>query len=245
MMKKFLFVFVALTLVFVSGVSVSAASTVISEDRAKEIVINDAGVSADDVVFTKFKLDKKAYTYEIKFTCDRDKYEYEVSAKNGTILKREWDIKETAAITEEQAKELAVNDAGVNIDEVVFTKVKLDEKTSVYEIKFTCNKDKYEYEISIKDGSILSKEWDIKESTSQPTRPDESAKPDYSAVLAQAEEVALSTAGIDRAVTTYVNSYLNYEKGVPCNITVEFGVYVRGDGTQKYHYVVDFEGNIL
>ena len=87
MMKKFLFVFVALTLVFVSGVSVSAASTVISEDRAKEIVINDAGVSADDVVFTKFKLDKKAYTYEIKFTCDRDKYEYEVSAKNGTILK--------------------------------------------------------------------------------------------------------------------------------------------------------------
>ena len=131
MMKKFLFVFVALTLVFVSGVSVSAASTVISEDRAKEIVINDAGV---------------------------------------------------------------------NIDEVVFTKVKLDEKTSVYEIKFTCNKDKYEYEISIKDGSILSKEWDIKESTSQPTRPDESAKPDYSAVLAQAEEVALSTAGIDRAV---------------------------------------------
>ena len=55
----------------------------------------------------------------------------------------------------------------------------------------------------------------------------------------------MSTAGIDRAVTKYVNSYLNYEKGVPCNITVEFGVYVRGDGIQKYHYVVDFEGNIL
>lgn len=68
-----------------------------------------------------------------------------------------------------QAKEIALEHAGIDSSEAVFTKAKLDK--NVYEIKFYCGKNKYEYEISYESGTVLDYEWDIKSGNQQISQP--------------------------------------------------------------------------
>jgi len=61
-------------------------------DAAKEIVLKNADISANDVIFTKAKLEKEdgIVVYEIEFIIDTVEYENTVQASDGTIL--EYDI---------------------------------------------------------------------------------------------------------------------------------------------------------
>ncbi|MCD7959649.1 MAG: PepSY domain-containing protein, partial [Ruminococcus sp.] len=61
-------------------------------DAAKEIVLKNADISANDVIFTKAKLEKEdgIVVYEIEFIIDTVEYENIVQASDGTIL--EYDI---------------------------------------------------------------------------------------------------------------------------------------------------------
>lgn len=63
----------------------------ISLEKAKSIALKDAGVAASSATFTKAKLDKDdgKLEYEIEFVANGKKYEYEISAGNGRILKSE------------------------------------------------------------------------------------------------------------------------------------------------------------
>ena len=64
----------------------------------------------------------------------------------------------------EDAKSIALQDAGLNAGQVYFKKVQLDrdDGRTVYEVEFLCNGYEYEYEIDSKTGSILERdrEWD-------------------------------------------------------------------------------------
>ena len=62
----------------------------ISETEAKETAVNDAGVNADDVVFKNVRLDvvKNSAVYKIIFSVGETEYFYEVSALDGSILKK-------------------------------------------------------------------------------------------------------------------------------------------------------------
>lgn len=66
----------------------------IGVDRAKEIALSDAKLSAKDVVFQKVKLEKEDGTtvYEIEFRHNNVEYEYEINALNGKIVKWDKDI---------------------------------------------------------------------------------------------------------------------------------------------------------
>lgn len=59
----------------------------IGVDKAKEIALKNAGLSADEVRFKKAKLDRDdgLDLYEIEFVCDGVEYEYEINAKTGKI----------------------------------------------------------------------------------------------------------------------------------------------------------------
>ena len=63
----------------------------ISLEKAKSIALKDAGVAASSATFTKAKLDKDdgKLEYEIEFVANGKKYEYEILASNGRILKSE------------------------------------------------------------------------------------------------------------------------------------------------------------
>ena len=66
----------------------------ISEDEAKRIALEDAGVKESDVFFTKCKQDFENgdLVWEIEFHVGRTEYEYDISATDGSIVKREMDI---------------------------------------------------------------------------------------------------------------------------------------------------------
>lgn len=69
----------------------SAGSGTISADRAKEIALADAGISADNAVFKKAKLDRDdgRLEYEVEFYAGSMEYEYEINAETGGIISRD------------------------------------------------------------------------------------------------------------------------------------------------------------
>lgn len=69
------------------------ASGPIGLERAKEIALTDAGVTAADVKFSKIKFekDKRKVVYEVEFYQDRLEFEYTIEAYTGEILEAERD----------------------------------------------------------------------------------------------------------------------------------------------------------
>ena len=65
----------------------------ISVERAKEIALSHAGLSADQVTFVKVKMDfdDGIQKYEIEFYYNYREYSYEIDANTGNILSYEQD----------------------------------------------------------------------------------------------------------------------------------------------------------
>lgn len=69
------------------------ASVQIDMQTAKEIALNHAGYTENQVIFKKTKLDWEhgQYIYEIEFLVGNVEYEYDISASSGAILSFEQD----------------------------------------------------------------------------------------------------------------------------------------------------------
>lgn len=140
--------------------------TDIGLEAAKVAALNHAGIAEADASFTEAKreFDDGRVEYDIEFTANAKRYEYEISAADGTVL--EFSSKEipdpTGLISEERAKKLALAHAGFSEDQVTFTKCKLDYDDGVtkYEVKFTANGVEYEIEVNAKTEEILKSEID-------------------------------------------------------------------------------------
>lgn len=70
----------------------ASSDSAIGIDKAKELALQHAGLSASQVKFTKAKLDRDdgVMVYDIEFLKDRVEYEYEINASTGAVL--EYDI---------------------------------------------------------------------------------------------------------------------------------------------------------
>lgn len=94
-MKKLISITLALTLALIFAASAFAApANLISEEEAKSIALEHAGLSADDVFFTKSKLDYDdgRYEYEIEFNQGYEKeYDYTIDAQSGRIVDFDYD----------------------------------------------------------------------------------------------------------------------------------------------------------
>lgn len=68
----------------------------------------------------------------------------------------------TAKITAEQAQEIALTHAGFTAEQVTVLHVEyeFDDGIAQYDVKFYCNRVKYEYEINAKTGKIISFDMD-------------------------------------------------------------------------------------
>ena len=68
--------------------------TRISEEKAKEIALSKAGITAEGVTFEKIELDNDdgVRKYEIEFKQGNTEYDVDIKADDGTVLKFEKDI---------------------------------------------------------------------------------------------------------------------------------------------------------
>ncbi len=160
------------------GGSVTAQyDAAISLDEAKSIALKDAGVAEADATFIKNKLerDDRVWQYEIDFyTADAD-YEYDINADTGKVIKREVDHDRHAdhhdavggadnasdRITEAEAKDIALKQAGLAEADVTFTKSKLeyDDRVWKYEIEFYSGRTEFDAEIDAATGKVIS--WEV------------------------------------------------------------------------------------
>lgn len=166
----------------------TANSTTISEEKAKEIALKHAGLSSNQVNFTKVEKDNDdgIEKYDIEFHSNNKEYDYEINATSGEIIS--YDIEnygaqgnsnsgnssntnsnanknsapKTTGISDAKAKEIALKHAGLSSNQVKFTKVEKDQDDGVtkYEVEFYYNNKEYNYEIDANNGKVLSYEVD-------------------------------------------------------------------------------------
>ena len=130
-------------------------TTMISLDTAKKTVFDSLGIAESDTVLTKCEFDDGKY--EIEFYYNNTEYDYEVGAYTGSIVKSEKKQNNVAtAITLDEAKQIVFDKIGVTESQVVLTKCELDD--GKYDIEFTYNNTKYDYEVGAYSGQIVKAE---------------------------------------------------------------------------------------
>ncbi len=68
-------------------------SNFIGEEKAKEIALQRAGITPENVVFDKVELDYDdgIWEYEVEFRQDRNEYDVHIKAEDGTVISFETD----------------------------------------------------------------------------------------------------------------------------------------------------------
>lgn len=136
----------------------------LTRSEARDLALDNAGVSGEQATFTKSKLDYEdgVLVYEIRFVTDQSAYEYEIDAATGEILERSVETRASGAsgakaIDLSEAKRIALRHAGLTEGEVTFTEAKRekDDGEDKFEIEFRAGNIEYEYEIDAATGSIL------------------------------------------------------------------------------------------
>ena len=141
-------------------------------EKAKSIALADAGLTANQVTFTKAKQDwdDGRMVYDVDFYTSTAKYDYEIAA-NGTILQREQEQFLAAGtgstgtgsyIGLDKAKSIALQQAGVSSSQATFVKVEQDwdDGRMEYEIEFYVGRTEYEFTIDAATGAILDMDVD-------------------------------------------------------------------------------------
>lgn len=194
----------------------TAQAEYIGIDAAKTIALEAAGVSESAAVFSTAGLDRQNGTdyYAVDFTANGRTYAYDIDAVTGVIIDSSEGQSQPAqatdggasadganssgtssqstdgstAITEDQAREIALADAGLTAEEVTFLKTKLDRDDGrlVYDVEFyTADYTEYDYEIDAADGTVLSSDFDAEGYTAP-------AEGSTAITADQAKEIALA-----------------------------------------------------
>ena len=145
-------------------------------EGAKKAALADAGLAEEEVTFfkTKSEWDDGRQVYEVEFYTESGvEYDYEIEASTGRILSCDFDAEyngtrereegrgKTAAaesqITEDEAKNIALEMAGLKESQVSYLRIHKDrdDGRTVYEGSFVSGELEYEFEINAADGRIL------------------------------------------------------------------------------------------
>ena len=168
--------------------SIIYAGKYITLSEAKKIALDDAGCE-DKVSFTEETLVSggiKTPYYRLVFADAKTQWTYRIDAVLGTVLeKQQKEIVTTDFISLEEAKEIALKDAGLNeaTQKIVFTREELNRNSGkpCYILEFYTAKKQYSYKVDAKNGSIIEAYHFI--------------------LLADAKKIALDDAGVSEKVT--------------------------------------------
>ena len=164
-----------------------------------------------------------------------------------------------AALSADEAKQIALSSVGVSAEKATFTKEVLDE--GIYEIDFYTESNEYDFEVDADTGAIVDREVsprdlslpehdehqaaeaeqpysEATEEATQPVQPEEPAQPatqssnDNDVIgVAAAKEIALNHAGVGSA--SFSKAHLDYDDGIRV-YDIEF---VAGD--REYDYEIN------
>ena len=142
--------------------SIIYAGKYITLSDAKKIALDDAGCK-DKVSFTEETLVSggiKTPYYQLVFADAKTQWTYRIDAVLGTVLeKQQKEIVTTDFISLEEAKEIALKDAGLNeaTQKIVFTREELSRNQGkpCYILEFYTAKKQYSYKVDAKNGSIM------------------------------------------------------------------------------------------
>lgn len=210
------------------------AGQYISEDQAKSIALQNAGLAESDVqfVWAKLEYDDGRAEYDVEFVRDMgngtmDEYDYEIDALTGEILSmdREAENYNPAAmqnganaqsgqyIGEEAAKQAALAHAGKTADAVSLVRCHLDfdDGRWKYEVEFYEGNTEYDYDIDAVTGDIISYDYDAE--YYNPSSNGQATAPGASVTAEQAKQIALHHAGVDEASTRRMEMDTDYDHG--------------------------------
>lgn len=145
---------------------------IITEEKATEIALLDAGVPEADII--GFRIEKKTEHkntfYDVEFYANSKEYDYEISVSDGTILSKDMEIEEdfrspsSAAdgaaenlISQEKVLEIVLARVPGATAENVRIKLDSDDGHQVYEGEIRFDGKEYEFELNAETGDIL--EW--------------------------------------------------------------------------------------
>ena len=146
----------------------------ITAERAKEIALKDAGVSAADAVFLRANLDwdDGRMQYEVEFYSGYTEYDYDIDAVTGTIISSDRELENfqiwnngTAGtsssdlITAERAKQIALAECPSG-STVFKCQLDWDDGRPEYEIEIINGNTEDEFEIDARTGTISSRDID-------------------------------------------------------------------------------------
>ena len=142
--------------------SIIYAGKFITLSEAKKIALDDAGCK-DKVSFTEETLVSggiKTPYYRLVFADAKTQWTYRIDAVLGIVLeKKQKEIVTTDFISLEEAKEIALKDAGLNeaTQKIVFTREELSRNSGkpCYILEFYTAKKQYSYKVDAKNGSII------------------------------------------------------------------------------------------
>ena len=115
-------------------------------------------------------------------------------------------------ITEAQAKQIALTDAGLAEKDVVFVRSNpdFDDGMKQYEVEFYCGNMEYDYDIDASTGAILSVDWDCE---FYAPVVQETAAASGSLTKEEAIAAALDYAGVDENSVSYVQATPDLDDG--------------------------------
>lgn len=158
------------------------ADRYLSAERARELALRHAGVTAADAVFLQTKLDREGgkVCYEVEFYCGSTEYDYDIDALTGSVLSFDHDLdcydihyahggghhREEAGhhgsaedlISQAEAQEIALGRAPQGA-RVVKCELDRDDGRYVYEVELREGPAEYECDINAVTGVILK--WEV------------------------------------------------------------------------------------
>lgn len=148
-------------------------SAYIGVEDAKAAALSAAQVDSADAQFSVAELwdhDGEQY-YEVDFTAGGQEYHYAIDAVTGTVIESGTGSATGSGslIGEDEAKRIALEDAGVAEADTTYMQVKRDrdDGTEVYDVEFyvASTGTEYDYEINAADGTIRSLDHDAENYT--------------------------------------------------------------------------------
>ncbi len=150
----------------IEGNNAATTEGSVTKEEAIKTALKDAGVKQKETTYLYVHLDHEdgAEVYEVEFMVGNKEYDYDIDANTGKILSKDFDIEDIGGtatsegtITKDEAKEIAVKDAGFTVKDVTFKKVKqeFDDGIEKIKVEFINGDIEYEYEIDAKTGAIL------------------------------------------------------------------------------------------
>ncbi len=171
------------------------------------------------------------------------KYELTLSPYSGNNAVRGTDVSagtNAEEITLEQAKTIALNDAGLTNADFTKANKDFDDGIAVYEIEFIYDSKEYEYKIDSSSGRILDIDIEYNDKNYVNKNTGTGTGTTYNITSAEAESIALKSGGVSIGSVKYIHSYIDNDDG-KIVYEVEFAV-----NNTKYEYKIDINnGTIL